>query len=63
MLGGWLTSMAWLLLGWTQELGNADLYPFGIEPMYPGVLVSLCIWSIGLARKTNQRLAFLSEKE
>jgi SSS family solute:Na+ symporter len=63
MLTGWSTSLAWLLAGWTQELGNADLYPLGIEPMYPGVLLSLLIWGIGLGRKTNQQLAFLDQKE
>jgi SSS family solute:Na+ symporter len=47
MLLGWLTSLVWLLVGWTQELGNADLYPFGIEPMYPGLVVSTLIWGIG----------------
>ncbi len=47
MLLGWMTSLSWLLIGWTQELGNADLYPFGIEPMYPGLAVSLCIWGMG----------------
>lgn len=54
MLGGWSISLTWLLIGWTQELGNADLYPLGIEPMYPGVLVSLLFWGIGLARKSRQ---------
>jgi SSS family solute:Na+ symporter len=63
MLIGWITSLIWLLLGWTRELGNANLYPLGIEPMYPGVLVSLLIWGIGLGRKANQQLAFLGEKE
>lgn len=51
MLSGWLTSSAWLLAGWTQELGNADLYPFGIEPMYPGLCVSILLWGIGLLRR------------
>jgi SSS family solute:Na+ symporter len=63
MLIGWLASTTWLLAGWTRELGNADRYPLGIEPMYPGVLVSLVIWGIGLSRKTNQQLAFLGEKD
>ncbi len=52
MLFGWLTSLGWLLLGWTQQLGNADLYPFGIEPMYPGLAVSTGIW---LAGRLQQR--------
>jgi len=51
MLLGWLTSSAWLLLGWTQQLGNADFYPFGIEPMYPGLAVSLAVWGWGRLRR------------
>jgi SSS family solute:Na+ symporter len=48
MLFGWLTSLVWLLVGWRQELGNADSYPLGIEPMYPGLLVAVAIWGAGL---------------
>lgn len=55
MLLGWMTSLAWLLIGWTQELGNAAFYPLGIEPMFPGVAVSMCIWGIGLIRARNSR--------
>ena len=47
MLSGWLTSTMWLLLGWSQQLGTSDLYPFGIEPMFPGVAVSVVVWVIG----------------
>jgi SSS family solute:Na+ symporter len=48
MLCGWLTSVIWLVIGWTQELGNAALYPWGVEPMYPGLLASVACWSAGL---------------
>lgn len=48
MLCGWLTSVIWLVLGWTRELGNAALYPWGVEPMYPGLLVSMVCWGVGL---------------
>ena len=54
MLLGWATSMVWLLIGWTQELGNAALYPWGVEPMYPGLLVSLLCWATGFARRWNR---------
>jgi SSS family solute:Na+ symporter len=47
MLGGWLTSSVWLLAGWTRELGVSENYPFGIEPMYPGLAVSLLLWLRG----------------
>lgn len=53
MLLGWLTSLCWLLIGWTKELGSAEFYPLGIEPMYPGLLASLIVWGLGL-RIRNQ---------
>ena len=51
MLLGWLTSLSWLMIGWTKELGGSEFYPLGIEPMYPGVVASLVIYSIGVLRK------------
>ena len=50
MLLGWMTSTGWLLAGWAQQLGSTEHYPLGIEPMFPGVFVSLCVWGIGFAR-------------
>jgi SSS family solute:Na+ symporter len=47
MLAGWLTSTVWLLAGWTRELGVTEYYPFGIEPMYPGLAVSVVLWAWG----------------
>jgi SSS family solute:Na+ symporter len=55
MLFGWLTSLAWLLIGWTQQLGSSDRYPLGVEPMYPGLLVAIGVWSAGmLVRRKRQ---------
>jgi SSS family solute:Na+ symporter len=45
MLFGWGTSLIWMILGYIN--GNNGEYPFGIEPMYPGLLVSLLIWWLG----------------
>jgi SSS family solute:Na+ symporter len=45
MLFGWLTSLCWLTAGYMN--GNNGDYPFGIEPMYPGLAVSLVCWGIG----------------
>jgi len=50
MLFGWATSFAWLIIGWSKELGSSQYYPLGIEPMYPGLVVSLVVWGIGKAR-------------
>lgn len=51
MLLGWLTSLSWLLMGWTKELGSSAFYSFGIEPMYPGLVVSIVVWSLGMRAK------------
>jgi len=47
MLLGWLTSTVWLLAGWTRQIGVAEYYPWGIEPMIPGLTVSLVVWIVG----------------
>jgi SSS family solute:Na+ symporter len=52
MLLGWLTSLGWLLAGWTQRLGASELYPLGVEPMYPGLAVSVVVWGIGRKAKS-----------
>jgi SSS family solute:Na+ symporter len=51
MLTGWLTSSLWLLSGWAQQLGSSGAYPLGIEPMYPGVAISLVVWLAGMGDK------------
>jgi solute:Na+ symporter, SSS family len=48
MLAAWLVSLGWLLAGWRQELGATEYYPFGIEPMFVGIGVSLVIWGCGM---------------
>jgi solute:Na+ symporter, SSS family len=45
MLLGWLTSLTWLIVGYLN--GSQGNYPLGIEPMYPGLFVSLGIWWLG----------------
>ena len=47
MLGGWLTSLLWMLAGWQLQYGSAESYPFGIEPMFPGLFVSVAVWLWG----------------
>ncbi len=49
MLLGWFTSTSWLLTGWAQA--GAGGYPFGIEPMFPGLLVSMLVWWGGMMVK------------
>lgn len=50
MLGGWLTSLIWMLAGWQLQYGSAESYPLGIEPMFPGLLVSVAVWMWGKMR-------------
>ncbi len=47
MLCGWLTSTTSLIYG--QLVGGVGKphYLFGIEPMYPGLIISITIWMIG----------------
>ncbi|MBP1656951.1 MAG: solute:Na+ symporter, family [Bacteroidetes bacterium] len=54
MLAGWLTSTVWLLAGWTRELGVSEYYPFGIEPMYPGLAVSVLLWAWGRLTRSRE---------
>jgi SSS family solute:Na+ symporter len=53
MAAGWTISTGWLTAGWVQEFGSTSFYPLGIEPMYPGVLASLLVWSAGLVRRRS----------
>jgi SSS family solute:Na+ symporter len=52
MLFGWLTSTVWLLIGWTRQLGSSEFYPLGIEPMYPGLVISVLVWSMGRRKES-----------
>lgn len=51
MLSGWLTSTGSLVYGMTVGEG----YWFGLEPMYPGLLVSVLIWLAGRIALKKQR--------
>ncbi len=52
MLFGWLTSLGWLISGWSNGLVDTS-YALGIEPMYPGLLVSVVVWGLGMKRREN----------
>ncbi len=55
MCSGWLTSLAWLVAGWSQELGVSVFYPLGIEPMYPGLVASVLVWCGGMAARRRMK--------
>jgi SSS family solute:Na+ symporter len=47
MLSGWLLSTSDLVVGQIGAHGGIPTYWFGIEPMYPGLIVSLGVWVAG----------------
>lgn len=51
MLTGFFTSLFCLSWGWRNQIGAYDQYPFGIEPMFPGLFISVVIWGVGKLRK------------
>jgi len=48
MMSGWLVSLLWLASGWAEEFGSSDHFPLGVEPMFPGLVVSILVWAFGL---------------
>jgi len=46
MLGGWLLAMVWMVWG----LAHGGNYWWGIEPMYPGLMLSFVIGMAGIRR-------------
>jgi len=54
MLTGWLTSSGSLMYGHLNNAGGIPNYWFGIEPMYPGLFVSLLIWGAGIVALKNR---------
>ncbi|MFH1017282.1 MAG: sodium:solute symporter family protein [Pseudomonadota bacterium] len=54
MLSGWLVSLGWLLFG--------KGFPLEIEPMYPGLFVSLAVWAVGWLRlRSDERRSATSQ--
>lgn len=51
MLSGWLTSTGSFIAGTLNAVNGIPEYPFGLEPMVPGLFVSLMIWGMGWKRK------------
>ena len=50
-----MTSLAWLLAGWSGQLGAAVFYPLGIEPMYPGLACRCVVWLVLVAETATAR--------
>jgi SSS family solute:Na+ symporter len=47
MTGGWIASTGSLIYGHSMGGANGTAFLFGIEPMYPGLILSIGIWGIG----------------
>jgi SSS family solute:Na+ symporter len=48
MIAGWLTATIWLVTGWSGGGPGSGTYPFGIEPMFPGLIASIAVWATGI---------------
>jgi SSS family solute:Na+ symporter len=55
MVLGWGVSLTWLLAGWLGGQEGVAHYPLGIEPMFPGLAVSLFWWGSGLLAGRQRR--------
>ncbi len=53
MLLGVTTSTAWLVVGFIDRDGGSPAYPLAIEPMYPGLVVSILVWLVGRLAATS----------
>jgi len=50
MLGGWVVSTASFVAGRIALTEGIPRYWGGVEPMYPGLAVALCVWLLGKIR-------------
>lgn len=50
MVFGWVTSLTWFVAG---KVGTSS--PLGIEPMIPGLAVSVVFWVVGRMRRTDSQ--------
>ncbi|MGC8594714.1 MAG: sodium:solute symporter family protein [Candidatus Kryptoniota bacterium] len=51
MTSGWTTSFLWLAIGVIRGSLNSPQYILGVEPMYPGLFISLIFYLCGLQMK------------
>lgn len=47
MLTGWLVSTSCLILGNINAVNGVTNYPFGVEPMYVGLIITFGMWGVG----------------
>ncbi|HPS64456.1 MAG TPA: sodium:solute symporter family protein [Ignavibacteria bacterium] len=51
MIGSAMVSLIWLLIGIINKSSEGNIYPFGIEPLYPGLIVGMLFYFIGFVIK------------
>ncbi len=54
MTFGWVTSLLWLLTGIVGHTVMTPSYLFDIQPMYPGLFLSLVFYAVGFARRPKE---------
>lgn len=47
MIGSAATSLCWLIIGIIFKTSEGNIYPFGIEPLYPGLIIGMLFYLIG----------------
>ncbi|MEI6500955.1 MAG: UbiA family prenyltransferase, partial [Armatimonadota bacterium] len=52
-----LTSLLWLLWGQLHQVDGFATYPLGLEPMYPGLIVSVVGFVVAKRRKIDESVA------
>lgn len=52
-----LTSLLWLIWGQTHLVDGWAKYPLGLEPMYPGLIVSMVGFAVAKQRKKDEAVA------
>ena len=56
MLLGWSLSTVWLVSGQLNIVDGIPAYWLRIEPMYPGLVISLLVWGIGRMERDGKGL-------
>jgi SSS family solute:Na+ symporter len=51
MIGSASVSLIWLLIGIFNKSSEGNIYPYGIEPLYPGLIVGMLFYFIGFVIK------------
>jgi SSS family solute:Na+ symporter len=54
MAAAFVTSLAWLVWGQTHVVEGMPCYPFGLEPMYAGLAVSVVGFALARARRGSE---------